>query len=210
VSEFFACLEHTFDEDGDVVLDSIERTGADLAIAMTLVAEGETPSRWRLAIQDVREHHLELGLCDSFHVHDNHPVLWPHVGPQGSLFFSKPPRDARAMIGRLWVRHQRETEGWIRFERFLNPESAIPALLEGGFGLLAKGPERLLRAYADELDSGSVPWSIAALRLARWWRPLPGQSAFDAGEWVDDGRPLKAITMGESYVVAANIGFNRY
>jgi hypothetical protein len=126
------------------------------------------------------------------------------------LFFSKAPQDARVMIGRLWLRHQRETQGWIRFDRFLNRESVLPALLEGGYGLLAKGPERLLRAYAEELDSADVPWSIAALHRPRQWRTLPGQAGLGAGEWVDDTRPLKAITMGESYVVAANISVERY
>lgn len=208
MNDFFASLEHAYDEHGDVVVDTIERSDSDLTIAMTIVAPCEPPSRWRLVLRDVREHEIQLGLCESFDVHDTHPLLWPHVDPRGSLFFSKTAVDPRALIGRLWVRHQRETDGWLPFERFLNHEVELEALLEGGFGLLAKGPDRLLRAYADELDANGVTSSVAALHPPKSIRPLPGKGD-GAFEWVDYARPLKAITMDESYVVAADIEIRR-
>ncbi len=82
-----------------------------------------------------------------------HPVLWQFDTQAKSLSFAGRPRDPEALLGALYRAHQRLTRGQIPFLAHLNAgsEEALLALLETGSGVLARGPEELLRQYAAEL-----------------------------------------------------------
>jgi hypothetical protein len=163
---------------------------------------------WSVTFGQERANRIQLGWCDVLTFGDEHPLLWPHLGERADLYFSKRPPDPAAAIGMLWQRHQHETDGWLPFERFLNPVMAPGALLDAGDGLLAAGPTRLLNAYGEVLNSLGVPWSLAGQYLAKYWRPA-SEALMAGGEWVVEDQPLKALILGESYVVAARFAATR-
>jgi hypothetical protein len=87
--------------------------------------------------------------------------------------------------------HHRVTDGWIRFDRFLNPEVPLTELLASGSGQLATGPSFLVSAYAKVLkEHGCRP----ARRATRRRNP-----------------PKRALLahFSESYVVAQAITVKR-
>lgn len=190
------------DEHGGVSIESVLRAGDNLTLNVRVVDSEGVGEPWILTARHDRAHRIELGWTDVLTFgRKDHPLLWPHVGEQAKLFFSGRPRDPAGTVGRLYERHQRETESWHPFERFLNPEMRVGPLLDAGAGLLASGPVRLLTAYADELATEGVPFSIEGNRPAKYWKPLSPMS-MAAGEWIPEDKPLAVLTLGDSYVIA--------
>lgn len=199
MQEFLRAL----DDDDDVIAESVEISGGDLSLDLRVVdVEGQV-RRWRVAVSGAREHRIQLGWCDSIAIRGDHPLLWPCLDQQGSLYFSGAPSDVPQTIGKLWQRHNREMQGWLPLERFLNREVALDTLLARGAGVLAKGPVRLLQAYAHELEAQQVPWSIAGKRPPKYWSPA-SEAVRTGGSWAVENRPLQVLTFGESYIVAVS------
>lgn len=160
------------------------------------------PTRWSVSARGVREHRIALGWNFDLSLREDHPLLWPHAGPRASMYFTGRPSSPAEAAGRLWLRHHLETEGWLPFERFLNAELPLAELLDGGAGLLAAGPVRLLRAYGAELDGLGVAWSIAGEGPPRVWDQTPS-ARLNETRPLPEGKAFRVLTLGDSYVVAA-------
>jgi hypothetical protein len=196
------------DEHGGLAIASARRTGDDLALEIRVVEPDASEEVWAVTAGDVREHRIEFAWTDGLALAEDHPLLWPHVGEQAQLFFAARPQDPLAMVGRLYERHRRETQGWLPFDRFTNQVMEIGPLLGAGSGLLASGPVRLLTAYAEELAASAVPFSVAGHRPAKLWKPA--SDAFMAGgQFVVGDQLLKVLTVGDSYVVARSFAAKR-
>lgn len=190
------------DQHGGMSIESVTRRDDGLDLRVRVVDAGAQSRAWSLSLGSVREHRIELGWCEELGFSDDHPLLWPHMDEQASLYFSKAAPDPTAAAGRLWSRHQRETDGWVPFRRFLNPEVPLGTLLARGAGLLATGPVRLLSAYGEELDALGIPWSVAGRRPPTFWRPA-SEAFMAGGAWCIEDQKLKVLTLGQSYLVAA-------
>src|SRR6185503_9779876 len=91
-----------------------------------------------------------------------HPVLWPHTESHVQLSFRGGPRDPAGLIGTLYRRHVALVEGWLSFQDFVHHDR-----LAGGFGVLATGPEALLREYAAVLGEMGIEHSFSGSRPPR-------------------------------------------
>ncbi len=191
------------DQHGGMSIESVTRRDDGMALQVRVVEANAHSQAWSLSVGTVREHRIELGWCQELGLSDDHPLLWAHLDEQASIYFSKAATDPTATAGRLWSRHLRETDGWMPFHRFLNPEVPLIALLGTEAGLLATGPVRLLRAYGEELDAFGVPWSVAGQRPPTFWKPA-SEAFMSGGAWRIEDQKLKVLTLGQSYLVAAS------
>lgn len=148
--------------------------------------EGERYTQlWDITVSGYVEGGFSSRFFDDLYCEKQHPLLWKYQPEQGELFFSGKVADVPALFLDLWQVHREETREWLAFEKFIWP--SIPASLQRGGGSLAKGPVRLLQAYADCLDIHGVGWSM-----------LPGQR---------HSQPLKALIMGRDYMIAEDFDF---
>lgn len=106
------------------------------------------PLRYRLTPGEV---HGYLSLLE------DHPLVWEHTDPTLTLGLKGKPDDAPATVGALADKHYVVTQGWIPVERYLplsrNYYGGLSGLLDGGHGFVATGPERIVRAYANVLET---------------------------------------------------------
>ena len=86
---------------------------------------------------------------------------------------------------------------WIPFERYLNP-AIIESRLSTGSGVLADGPDRLLREYAAVLREAIEPYFPYPPRPSHRWDE-------DSRCWVDEDANLQVLILGgSSYIVGSD------
>ena len=107
---------------------------------------------------------------------DDHVLLWDYEEPFSQLNFIGPTTPHEDLLWRLYERHRAVAWPWIPFERYVNP-AILESRLSTGSGVLADGPDRLLREYAAVLQEAiSSPIS-----LIRRGRPTAGTKKVAAG-----------------------------
>ena len=152
-----------------------------------------TPQRWSLRCLRPRAHRLTLNPVERLSLHHQHPLLWEHTEPSAELTFDGEPSDVHGLIGELWQAHLALAGGWIPFDRHVHTRA-----LSSAKGELARGPERLLRAYEAVLARRSMKPSLRILEEKRW----------DGTEWkaISTKKDLELVLFDEwSYVVASSV-----
>jgi hypothetical protein len=163
--------------------------------------QGTEASRWSIRCDDPVEVRLDLvqpaGVLELL---SEHPLLLRHNAPRSELFFSGKPESLAGVIGELVIAHEAVSQGWMAFREHLNRFLSVEALLGGGFGILAEGPEPLILAYTGVLARHRLaPAVIAARGPVRWRR----------GEWEELAAPYRVLMADSTYVIAARFTAKR-
>jgi hypothetical protein len=82
----------------------------------------------------------------------------------------------------------------------LGSERSLRAMLNGGFGKLAEGPQPLIDRYAEAVRNSGVAVSSPPSRPPVWW---------NGAKWVEEVNPLFAVVLGASYVVSPAVTAER-
>jgi hypothetical protein len=158
---------------------------------------------WEIGCDRTRAFSLvEFELTD-WTLSDDHVLLWDHQEPFSQLNFIGPPSKHEDVLWKLYERHHAVAWPWIPFERYMNP-SILENRLAAGSGVLADGPDRLLREYAAVLSKSDLePYFPYPPRPAHEW---------DEQErcWVDQDERLSVLILGSSsYIVGTNFFASR-
>jgi hypothetical protein len=192
-----------FEEFGLLALASAEWDGNDLTLHLAVERKDEEDEVWRLHCANVRRSRIgnDQGI-GSLSVETRHPLLLPHTEPVADLYFSSRPADPDATVGRLLEAHHSAVRRWFDFLHFFNlgPDQSLRALLAGGFGKLAQGPQSLIGRYAEVLRGVGVAVSSPPSWAPVWW---------DGTRWVQEVDPLFVVILGGSYVVAPTVTAER-
>lgn len=88
--------------------------------------------------------------CDEIELSQDHVLLWKHNSQHCNLFYSSAPENGYEVLGILWEAHERALGD---FSEHYNSISAIDFVsnCESGYGLLARGPEQLIKSYHNAL-----------------------------------------------------------
>jgi hypothetical protein len=109
---------------------------------------------WEVVCKGVLEHCAEMG-GGGIELRDSDPLLMPYHAQRASLSFRGAPQSVHAVIGAMWLAHNRHFGNCHRFGKFLN-NYPLDELLSGGFGQLADGPLPLIREYEAVLRTHGV------------------------------------------------------
>ena len=192
-----------FEENGAVLIAAARWLGdrtCRLLLDVQTGAETEPRQAWLIRCADARTARVNGDWAASVALTTDHPLLLPYTQPRAELAFRGHAPDPRAVVGDLWEAHRAATGAWYPFEWFFNRGLPLAELLATGGGVLAEGPRPVLDAYAAAVAAHSVESSILAERPPlRWldgaWQPEPGR--------------LRALVIGDSYVVAADFDVAR-
>lgn len=171
----------------------------ELSIKLSTGVECTPPQFWKIYCQSVQEHQLIFGRIPyPFRIYNEHVLLWSHEDCQISLSFYGKVKDIFGVVGRLYVRHMELVGQYIPFQRYFNYD--LVELLASGHGVLAEGPERLVKAYQEVMDEFSFKTSV-----------IPGrQSYYISGkDIVPQGKEQSVLIMGKSYIIATNINISK-
>jgi hypothetical protein len=201
VQEFVDYCEHVstcdLDENSSMTWLDTMRDGRKLVIRVGIRTGTEDVGDeiWEIGAEYTREFSLVEFEFTDWTFTDNHVLLWDHKEPFNQLNFAGSPACHRDVLWALHERHRAVAGHWIPFERYLN-NLFLRNGLAGGCGVLADGPDRLLREYAAVLSRCDLePYFPYAPRPAHWWDE-------DNHCWVDDDPKLAVLVLGRSsYIV---------
>ncbi len=113
---------------------------------------------WEIRVGHAREIVLSkgaLGEHDDLTLYHDHVLLWGHTESVSQLCFTGPSGNHESLLWDLYERHRQLAREWVPFDRYLNG-TFIWNRLSGGHGVLAEGPDRLLREYAEVLRGSDL------------------------------------------------------
>lgn len=182
------------------LLSAIEQDkDIELSIKLSTGLECTPPQFWKIYCQLVQEHQLIFGeIHYPFGIYNEHILLWSHEDCQISLSFYGKVKDIFGVVGRLYVRHMELVGQYIPFQRYFNYD--LVKLLVSGHGVLAEGPERLVKAYQQVMDEFGFKTSIIPTRKSYY---IGGKSV------VPQGKGQSVLIMGKSYIIATNINISK-
>jgi hypothetical protein len=136
-------------------------------------------------------------------ISDDHVLLWDHQEPFNQLNIRGPASSHGELLWDLHERHRAIAGPWIPFDRYFNA-ALLSNRLSGGCGVLADGPDRLLREYAAVLaESDLEPYFPYPPRPAHWWDE-------EQSRWIDEDQSLSVLILGgSSYIIGADFFANR-
>lgn len=165
---------------------------ADLKILIEVNTGGDDAlQNWSLICWSERENKLKLGCGNYLDVTDDHILLWPHIKPHFSLWFSGSTPSPPAVVGELLQAHQKLVGKWLPFSQFINYSHDLEGIIAGGHGKLAEGPEPLISVYQHIIHRHGFKTS----------RPLlygEGKPAVEPGKII-------VLIVVDSYVVATAV-----
>jgi hypothetical protein len=152
---------------------------------------------WEIRADNLAEVRLEAGRSHGAALTRDHVILWPFKEQVSQLNFSGPSASHERLLWELYELHHVLTKGLIPFDRFLNPHFTRNRL-SGGFGVLAKGPDRLLREYASVLKKSDLePYFPYPPKL-------PLRMDEDRHQWIVEDRDLSVLILGKSHIIGTN------
>jgi hypothetical protein len=209
VQEFieFCDLVHAQDHDEcwSMTWMDTQRDGRALTLRLGIhTGLDEVPNQiWDIGSRHTRAFSLNEFEFTDWTFSNDHVLLWDYAEPFSQLNFSGPAASHGDLLLALHERHRAVVGHWIPFERYLN-SFFLSNRLAGGCGVLADGPDRLLREYAAVLSKSDLkPYFPYSPRPALRW------DAEDC-RWLDDDQKLSVLILGSSsYLVGTDFFADR-
>ncbi|WP_339169655.1 hypothetical protein MKX75_11535 [Paenibacillus sp. FSL R5-0341] len=143
--------------------------------------------KWEVEFKQVRDYKITLDFIEDIELETNHPLLLEYLEPTTELYFKGVSNEVFKVIGELLIEHQKVTDKWIEFQHFMN--GSLEWLLNQQQGLLAKGPETIIKTYKEVLERNHLNPNILQLK--------------------SDHEELKVAILGKSFVICKDLGFKK-
>ncbi|MFF2450819.1 hypothetical protein ACFVSW_27720 [Neobacillus sp. NPDC058068] len=161
-------------------------------INLSFYDEEEIQEEWQIVCEDIGTHRFEYDVFEEWEIFSEHELLWNYNKEWGEIFFNGRTNSTTEVIGELYKTHNGNTKGYIPFGEYLNYR--IDTLLDGGFGLFAKGPLNLLDSYRNVLTKYGYKTTVLPLHYRNEQ---------------DYRTDYRLLVMGNSYVVAKNFSAHK-
>lgn len=191
-------LERYAPEDLDLRLKHLVDTehGLQVDLAVTAESYGNEPESqyWRITLSGLLKTSIDWQTGSFMQLTTDDPILWEYQHRNASLYFRGACENPGAIVVALLNLHNSLFGAAVPFGRYFRMHSSATWLLEQRHGLLAEGPEILLKQIASVLEKSGLTCSIVP--------PAPHllESRVDGPFLLD---------IGESYFVASGISFER-
>jgi hypothetical protein len=191
-----------FEHDGGLMLASARWPGRACELLLDVrTGDDEVPRQgWRVVCADYRASRLTVEWVQTAELVAEHPLLLAYTQPYVQLAFVGRANDARLVVADLWEAHRSVTDLWHPFEAFFNMGLPLAELLASSSGILAEGPRPLLERYASVLHAHGMTPSLFGERSPKRWLD---------GAWQAEPSDLRALILGDSYVVGAGFEVER-
>lgn len=154
-----------------------------IIIDLVYIYEHETIQRWEVRCEDVVEHQIFLGSHARMMLDEDHVLVMQHNEQKCDLFVSSSTDNPFEVLGKLYTVHLSLTDGWRPFGEYLN--NLHLDVLRSGLGLLASGPEGIIKAYGNVLDDFQIRNSSVPIR-----------------SMANNNKELSVLIFDEAFVVA--------
>ncbi|MBN9386312.1 MAG: hypothetical protein J0H74_36475 [Chitinophagaceae bacterium] len=156
---------------------------------------------WLIKAVGVRENRIGFSYGGSIDIEEDHPLLWKYKDTLSGLYFTGVCQDPVGLFFDMYQIHYSLYRTYISFEDFLNINK-FNKLFELEFGLLAKGPIKLLDQYADCAKKYGLDVSIPDGRTPTYW---------NGSAHVPEGSNLKILLIGDTntYIIAGDFHFEK-
>jgi hypothetical protein len=155
--------------------------------------------RWQIEVIGHRQNNVSFDYGESIEILTDHPVLWKYSDFQAELYFSGVCEHPDRLFYQMYQVHYALYQGLVPFEAFLNTND-FGRFFQLPGGLLAKGPRKLLQAYAPFLEEAGLKWSITNERKASYWDGASHQPE-------RDDLQILRIDQTTTYIVAEGFNF---
>ena len=170
--------ESDFDFSGQLSVVRLERSGSSLEILLELRAfRGECgPEAWLLSCAEERLSLLRLEPIYGVELLTDHVLLAPYRDPKVQLAIRGPAHDPKHAVADLWEAHRAVVGDWFPFDTFFNRGMPLSELLASSAAIVAEGPSRSTRTYAEAL-APHVPevYTVSERPPQQWvemaWQP---------------------------------------
>ena len=186
----------------DISLNLVEASSDEKKLAIRLrLWNGGSDEHWEVTATGLRQNRIVLGSCpDPWQFSRDHVLLWPLKQLTASLYFNGRTEKSRvALLGALFESHYALAGLWLPFGKYFKQSGRLEDILSHGHGMLAEGPQQLIEAYAEQLRAHQIKASVLT-NVTKYW---------DGQRWLDENGELIALILGESFVVAEAITFER-
>lgn len=127
----------------------------------------------------------ELSFC-GVRVVSEHPLLEHYKQPTLVIYISSKVENASDLASELSAMVNEEYCGWRTVGECFNPQCSVESLLDGGYGLLYSGPDRLGQKVISKLEENGVKFSTESRKLKLTHTPkvlLVGNNVIVAGDF---------------------------
>lgn len=148
--------EGLYDDSNGLVTSTRLSGGEDFLFDLECDDWGNPQRRRQFTIKckQLLDSDLCVGSANAISIHREHPLLLDRIGKQGSLYFSSRPQDAYQVYAEIWDTLNEQYEGWAAPSKVIgHSPSAFRDLLNGGYGLLLKGPLSVLAAVQARIGA---------------------------------------------------------
>lgn len=191
-----------FETDIYMQFTSFHQQGDGLELICSIYTDEEEErlvDQWRIECVNFQEYRLDSFdsyAQEEFEVTDDHPYLWDYQKLFTELYFKGEMTDAKALIGALYMKHNRLTNRLIPFGRYLNDVENgcgedLEWLLTRTEDLFSTAPEVLNEAYRELLSQYGLATSLLAVKAE------------------PPGKDYRLLRLGKSYVIAKEFNASR-
>jgi hypothetical protein len=207
IEELITIFESSdFEEDPSIsiVRHSIDDRDLRFDIKLTDDYDPLKQQDWEIVCKDVVGFQIHANAhttSGQFFHKKQHPLLWEFLEPQVDLYFTGNCASSQELIGALYQKHLKLTDGWIPFAQFFNMANDPIQLFRGSAGKLAGGPKCLLNGYSQVLAAAGLVTSFSKERRPVHWD--------ETHQWVEQRSDLSIVGIGSSYFVAREFKAHR-
>ena len=188
--------EAEFEQNGGIQINSVSWINPD-TLRLTLYIDTGSPEQdtlvWTIDCLGVRRERIELYWTDDIHLETDHPLLWPFILDQATLYFTDLDTTHATILGQLYLAQQSLTRGFFPLDRFLNDYFLRDNSEPMTHGQLAEGPMPVLETFRDVLIQHGAKTNIVNRRRPQRWTGSVYES---------ESSSLEILLMGDSFVVA--------
>ncbi len=198
-----AILENNDPEDFDIVITKVdnETSNPELGIQFCVKIHNNEDNfvrRWAIATKQYRKSRFSFDFASSLQISQDHPILWQFSDKHSDVYFRGHCHDADKLYLDLYKIHRALFEDLLPFEDTLTSVIDFNKLMTLPYGLLASGPQKLMKQYADILEQHNLSCSMIGDRTPTYW---------DGEKHATETGNAKVLFIDDSYIIAEEFHF---
>lgn len=195
-------LEDYDPDDFDIVITKVDRDISNSKFDLQLFVQSNTEENhdriWTISTKQYRKSKISFEYASTLEISQDHPILWQFSDKQSEIYFNGNCKDIDRLYLNLSNVHKGIFQDLLPFDESLNDTTDFYKLMNASNGLLARGPQKLLKQYEEILEQHSLKCSIIGDRVPTYW---------DGDKHVTESGNAKVLFVDNSYIIADEFEF---